>query len=64
MLQCVKCGKHMPAPEFECSRCRGDFCPDCAAEMQRCKACASVLSRFRMPEATIPRNFIPGGSGS
>jgi hypothetical protein len=32
--------------------------------MQKCRACSAVLSRFRMPKSEIPRNFIPGGSGS
>jgi len=63
MLHCVKCGKPMHSPQFECSRCRGDFCPDCATEIQRCKVCSAVLSKFRMPEASLTRDFIPG-SGS
>jgi hypothetical protein len=63
MLSCVKCGKALAFPQFECSKCKGDFCRDCAAEAQKCKACATVLSRFRMPEAGATRDFVPG-SGS
>lgn len=63
MLHCVKCGKPMSMPQFECSRCRGDFCRECAAELQKCKACSSVLSKFRMPDSGMTKELVPG-SGS
>lgn len=63
MLHCVKCGKSMSSPQFECSRCKGDFCPECAAEVQKCRACSTVISKFRMPEGGLTKSFVPG-SGS
>jgi len=62
MLQCLNCKRPLPQPQFECSRCKGDFCAACAEEARKCRACAKELSRFKTPETTV-RSFVPG-SGS
>lgn len=47
-------------PQFECSSCRGDFCGDCATDMQSCKVCSIKLSKFKVPGPSHIGHFVPG----